>query len=74
MNLAVLFLLFHFTLGMPILLKKSNHHRTIQVRPQSAMEFFARKMGFIDFMTNFLRGLKATLHDGIKVLFNRNNK
>ena len=71
MNLAVIFLLFHFTLGMPILLKKPSH-RTIPVRPQSAMEFFARKMGFIDFMTNFLRGLKATLHDGIKVLFNRN--
>ena len=74
MKLGVIFLLFQFTLGMPILLKKPNNHRAIQVRSQSAMELFARKMGFIDFMTNFLRGLKATLHDGIKVLFNRNNE
>ena len=46
----------HLTLAYPIYFE-----RTVEI--PSLMEMVARKIGFVKFMTNFIRGIKATFLD-----------
>ena len=65
MRLIVLVLIFHLVFASPII----RNDRTIEL--PSIMEIMARKLGFIDFMTKFVRGVKATFFGA---LFNKKEK
>ena len=65
MRLIVLVLIFHLVFASPII----RNDRTIEL--PSIMEIMARKLGFIDFMTKFVRGVKATFFGA---LFNKKDK